>query len=236
MNILVVNDDGIHAKGIHHLAKLAKSFGKVTVVSPLHQCSGMSHSISFEKDVFVRKAAFPVPNVEAFSVTGTPADCAKIGINLICKEKPDVVFSGINKGYNIGYEALYSGTVGAAMEALTYEVPAIAFSQENFEDFSAYDTYFKEIVEKLLKSEITSNQIWNVNFPDCTSEEIQGIDYDCLPEKDWFYHDHFELEQIGDLMYQVNSFYGKKKLATEGTDMNSLLHNRIAIGKLTSRV
>ena len=236
MNILVVNDDGIRAEGIRRLAKAAKAFGRVTVVSPLHQCSGMSHSISFEKGVIVRKAAFPIPDVEAFSVDGTPADCTKIGINLIMKEKPDIVFSGINKGYNIGYEALYSGTVGSAMEALTCNVPAIAFSQDNFDDFSSFDTYFKEITEKLMEMDIAPNQIWNVNFPNCKAEDIQGIDYDCLPEKEWFYHDHFEMEQLGELMYQVTAFYKEKEQAAEGTDMYSLLHNRIAIGKLTSRV
>lgn len=236
MNILIVNDDGIRAEGIKHLAELAKSFGKVTVVAPLHQCSGMSHSISFEKGVIIRKASFPVSDVDAFSVDGTPADCAKIGLNLIMKEKPDIVFSGINKGYNIGYEALYSGTVGSAMEALTCGVPAIAFSQDNFDDFSGFDTYFKEIVEKLLAMDIAPNQIWNVNFPNCTAEDIQGIDYDCIPERDWFYHDHLEMEQIGELMYEVTAYYSEKKEASEGTDMYSLIHNRIAVGKLTSRV
>ncbi|MDO4554427.1 MAG: 5'/3'-nucleotidase SurE [Lachnospiraceae bacterium] len=236
MNILIVNDDGIRAEGIWQLARLAKKLGTVTIVSPLHQCSGMSHSISFEQELFVRKVVSPIEDITAYSVSGRPADCVRVGIEHLTLEKPDIVFSGINLGYNIGYEILYSGTVGAAMEALTYGVPAIAFSQDNYDDFSAIETYFDEITDHLLHSDIAPNQIWNVNFPNATANEIKGIDYDCIPAKALFHHDHFEMEQLGSQMYQIHTFYEKKKSAEAGTDMDSLLHNRIAVGRLTSIV
>lgn len=235
MRILVVNDDGIQAEGIRHLAELAKTLGEVTVVAPKSQCSGMSHSISFEKEMLVRKVEYPVEGVDAYSVTGTPADCVRVGIKLM-GEKPDIVFSGINKGYNIGFEALYSGTVGAAMEALVFDVPAIAFSQDNFEDFSAMEAYFGEIVPKLLEMEIGERQIWNINVPNATAEEIEGVEYDCVPAREMFYHGGFELEQLGERMYQMRAFYGRKEEAPEGTDMHALIHKRIAVGTLTSRV
>ena len=236
MNILVVNDDGIKAEGIVRLAALAKTLGKVTVVAPAHQCSGMSHHISFEKDLILKKVPFPVEDVDAYSITGTPADCVRVGISSIIEEKPDVVFSGINKGYNIGYEIMYSGTVGAAMEALVYGVPAIAFSQFKFDDFSAMETYFPEIMKELEKREIGDNQIWNINVPHCTAQEIQGITYDCKPARLRFYHDHFDKEQLGNTMYLVREIYTRKDEAPEGSDCAVLLENKIAIGKLTSIV
>ena len=117
MRILVVNDDGIQAPGIRKLAELARQFGEVTVAAPKHQCSGMSHRITVDAGLEIARVDFPVEGVEAYSIDGTPADCVKVAISNIMKEKPDIVFSGINRGYNIGYDILYSGTVGAAMEA-----------------------------------------------------------------------------------------------------------------------
>lgn len=107
MRILVVNDDGIQAPGIRKLAELARQFGEVTVAAPKHQCSGMSHRITVDAGLEIARVDFPVEGVEAYSIDGTPADCVKVAISNIMKEKPDIVFSGINRGYNIGYDILY---------------------------------------------------------------------------------------------------------------------------------
>lgn len=174
MRILVVNDDGIQAPGIRKLAELAKEFGEVTVAAPKRQCSGMSHRITVDLGMEIAKVDFPVEGVEAYSIDGTPADCVKLAIRNVLEEKPDVVFSGINKGYNIGYEILYSGTVGAAMEALVHGVPAIAYSQDDTADYAVVEKYFGELTEILLKQKIGEGQIWNVNFPNCAAEEVKG--------------------------------------------------------------
>ena len=128
--ILVVNDDGIGAEGIVRLAAAAKNLGEVWVVAPGQQCSAMSHCITVRGSLQIRQEDFPVPGVKAYSVAGTPADCVKVGIRHLMQDRPDVVFSGINCGYNVGVDILYSGTVGAAMEALVNGIPAIAFSEE----------------------------------------------------------------------------------------------------------
>ena len=151
MRILVVNDDGIQAPGIRKLAELARQFGEVTVAAPKSQCSGMSHRITVDLGMEIAKVDFPVEGVEAYSIDGTPADCVKLAIGNVLKEKPDVVFSGINKGYNIGYEILYSGTVGAAMEALVHGVPAIAYSQDDTADYAVVEKYFGELTEILVQ-------------------------------------------------------------------------------------
>ena len=175
MNILVTNDDGIGAEGIQVLAQAAAAFGKVTVVAPLSQCSAMSHRITLGRALEVEECPFPVEGVTAFSVDGTPADCVKAALDVLMKEKPDVVLSGINNGYNIGFDILYSGTVGAAMEALMNGIPAIALSRNDVGTFETTQAYIGTILERLLQEAPSRREIWNVNFP---GERAKGILWD----------------------------------------------------------
>ena len=131
MKILIVNDDSIHAPGIAVLAKAAMSLGEVWVVAPSHQCSAMSQKVTIRGSLTVERVNdFPVPVKAAYQVSGTPADCVKAALLQLLDEKPDFVFSGINDGYNVGYDIAYSGTLGAAFEATMSGIPAIAFSCE----------------------------------------------------------------------------------------------------------
>ena len=135
MRILVVNDDGIGSAGICCLADLAMQLGEVWVAAPEGQCSAMSHRISVYGAINVkRENDFPVRGVRAYRIGGTPSDCVKVALDHLMPEKPDLVFSGINHGYNVGVDILYSGTVGAAMEALVNGIPAMAFSSDDNRD------------------------------------------------------------------------------------------------------
>ena len=162
--ILVVNDDGIGAEGIVRLAAAAKNLGEVWVVAPGQQCSAMSHCITVRGSLQIRQEDFPVPGVMAYSVAGTPADCVKVGIRHLMQDRPDVVFSGINCGYNVGVDILYSGTVGAAMEALLNGIPAIAFSEERGGTSEVADACLLSVAEKLLEAGCAPDEIWNVNW------------------------------------------------------------------------
>ena len=86
---------------------------------------------------------------------------------------PDIVFSGINKGYNVGYEIAYSGTVGATWEAISKGIRAIAFSVDMEEDYAVTQAYWSEVTRELLNKDITSHEIWNVNFPGCSLEDYK---------------------------------------------------------------
>ena len=175
MNLLITNDDGINAQGIAVLARAAAAFGKVTLVAPARQCSAMSHRITLGRPLRLETVDFPVENVSAYSLDGTPADCVKAALDAILPEKPDVVLSGINHGYNVGYDVVYSGTVGAAMEALMNGIPAIALSRNDVGTFETTQAFIGQILERLLQEAPSSREIWNVNFP---GERAKGILWD----------------------------------------------------------
>ena len=103
MKILLVNDDGIFASGINALAKALKKKHDIVMCAPASERSGFSQSLTYMKEIIVQRVS-PQGNedVEAYAISGTPADCAKFGIRQILNQKLDLVISGINKGYNIG--------------------------------------------------------------------------------------------------------------------------------------
>ena len=160
MRILVTNDDGIHCSHMIKLAELAKDFGEVWVVAPSSECSAMSHRVTVGRHLTLKKEPdFPVKGVHAYSLDGTPADCVKVGIQCVCPEKPDLVFSGMNVGYNLGRDVAYSGTFGAAAEGTMHGVKSIAYSLEKDADFEVPETFFREITEMLLKRDLASDEV-----------------------------------------------------------------------------
>lgn len=237
MRILVVNDDGIEAEGIRHLAALAKQIGEVWVVAPKTQCSAMSSRITVCGDLVVRREEFPVDDVTAYSVSGTPADCVKVALSYLMKEKPDIVFSGINDGYNAGCDIQYSGTVGAAMEALLQGIPAIAFSSEKNGIYDVVEEYLVPVTRELMQEPIPANEIWNVNFPGCKVEEYRGIKRGCVPAQVQFYLDHYDRAEREDGSFILTaSGVPVTEQMPEGTDIRAVQDRYIAIGKIRNIV
>ncbi len=176
MKILLVNDDGIYAPGIMALAKVLKKDHEVTIIAPERQMSGTSHSITFYGYLNFEKLDL-LDDVDSYILNGTPADCTKFGMDVILKnEKPDVVISGINNGYNLGTDDVYSGTVNASMEGAISKVKSIAVSQKY--GLKSYD-YSAEFIAKnldLFCSMIDEkNRIsLSINIPGYR-EEIKGV-------------------------------------------------------------
>ena len=123
MNILLSNDDGIASPGLDALAKVFKTFGKITVVAPAFNRSTSGHALSLHKPLRMLDLG-----EGRYSVDGTPADCTHLALTTVFTKKPDLIVSGINQGANLGQDVYYSGTVAAAREAAVSGVPAIAVS------------------------------------------------------------------------------------------------------------
>ena len=198
MNILISNDDGIKSKGIVALAKrLAKEYN-VLVVAPSGNRSAVSHSLTLSKTIKLDKVNH-IDGVNAYSLSGTPADCVKFAKLNFDRFDCDVVVAGINKGHNIGSDILYSGTVAIAYEASFFGHIAFAFSAFNLDDsnFELYAEYCVKIIKTLLP---ISNQgdMWNVNFPD-KNIQIQGVKITKLGKQ--LYSDRYEL--VGDNEYKL---------------------------------
>lgn len=176
MKILVVNDDSISAPGIALLAKAAACFGEVTVVAPSSQCSAMSQKLTLREPLLLEEAKdFPVDVSKAYRLGGTPVDCVKVALNYILEDKPDWVFSGINNGYNVGFDIDYSGTLGAAFEASRNGIPAAAFSIAGDKHLPGSEAVLMEIIRELLDAEPEAGAVWNVNFPQLASRPLMGI-------------------------------------------------------------
>lgn len=231
MNILICNDDGIEASGIVKLAEIANLFGDVYVVAPSGQRSATSHGITSHEDMIVRVVEFPVPVKVAFSVDGTPADCARLGVTCLLPVQPDIIFSGINRGYNLGFDTIYSGTVGAAREGLRRGLKAIAVSMYHDEDYSIIDAYLKDVLETILKEDISSNEIWNINTPHRKVEDVKGIKYTSLAPYSYFEHS-FVKEQIGENEFRVYTARANRDEFEKGSDIEAIEDGYISVSKI----
>ncbi|MCC9135525.1 5'/3'-nucleotidase SurE [Pontibacter silvestris] len=178
--ILVSNDDGITAPGIHMLVKVAKKIGDVVVVAPDSPQSGMGHAITIGNTLRLDKSiALEDLDVEAYECSGTPADCVKLAKFHVLKDRrPDLVVSGINHGSNSSISVLYSGTMSAAIEGAIEGFPAIGFSLCDYghdADFSHTEEFVEQIIRQAIENGIPENVALNVNFPKKSSEKIKGI-------------------------------------------------------------
>jgi len=177
MNLLLSNDDGIYAAGIRFLAQELKNHYNITIVAPESQKSGASHSLTCIKPVRVRQITLPeLPDIPAYAVEGTPADCVRIGCTSL--EIPvDLVVSGINHGANLGSDVLYSGTVGAAMEGALIGKPALAVSCYPIQpvDFSAASRAALWTIEYMRRNPLPQGMILNLNAPELPISEIKGL-------------------------------------------------------------
>jgi 5'-nucleotidase len=177
--ILICNDDGIDAKGIHALACALDGLGEIVVIAPEREQSAAGHSITMRDPVRAFSYAFELPSgpIKAFAVTGTPADCIKLGCNRLLPRFPDLVVSGINSGPNTAVNILYSGTVSAASEACILGIPAVAVSLCSWEedaDFEPSGRSARSIAERVLQNGLPDGILLNVNVP--SGPSLNGVE------------------------------------------------------------
>ena len=225
MKILITNDDGIRSPVLPLLAKWASTLGEVTVVAPKHEQSGKSQSIDFFREVEIKRYDLGV-DCEAWAMDSTPADCvrfATVGLD----RRYDLVLSGINRGFNLGDDIAYSGTVGAILEASRLGHRAIALSTDT-DSFDAalaeLDSVYRYVTEKNL---LSYTDLLNINFP---SHKSRGI---CLTRQGgMFYSDAFVCKgndmyiQVGDPVRSGDDL---------GVDISAVINGYISITPLTAQ-
>ena len=163
MNIMVTNDDGIHAAGIRALAEAMAELGTVTVVAPDRERSAVGHSLTLHSPLRIFEL-----HKGWYAVDGTPTDCVNMGIHNMLPVTPDLVVSGINHGANLGDDITYSGTVAAAMEANLMGIPAIAFSLATFEPSNHFTDAAKiavQVARQVITHGLPADTFLNVNIP-----------------------------------------------------------------------
>lgn len=224
MRILITNDDGISSPALPRLAAWAKKLGDVTVVAPREEQSGKSQAIDFKNPVRVTRVA--MEGVEAWAMNSTPADCVRFGITGL-GVKYDLVFSGINRGYNLGDDIAYSGTIGAIFEAARLETRAIALSTgiDSFEPaFSSLDEVYSFITDHRM---LDHAKLLNINFP---TTPMNGISV--TKQGGMFYSDAF-LKLENDMYIQVG-----EPVETESDDLSidivALQHGYVSVSPLTA--
>ena len=176
MIILLTNDDGIHAPGIHCLKTALARIAEVVVVAPDAERSAVGHAITLSDPLRVMEV-YKQDTFFGYAVNGTPADCVKLGIRGLMNRKPDLVVSGINFGANTATNIMYSGTVSAAAEAVLMGVPGLALSIASYKvheyDYAA--ELGTELAKLIYERGLRKGTLLNVNVPAVKKNQIQGI-------------------------------------------------------------
>ncbi|NLD19618.1 MAG: 5'/3'-nucleotidase SurE [Clostridiales bacterium] len=236
MKVLVANDDGIKSRGIYELVKALSAKADVYVVAPESQRSASGHGITIAKPIRVEKVEFDNARL-AYQISGTPADCVKLGMEILSKEniKVDMVFTGINHGGNLGNDTLYSGTVSAALEGSICGVPSVAVSVCSHQ--AEYFDYACELAAECLekaKGKLAPETVLNINVPNLPKDEIKGLRYASLGKVE--YREFFDVEELESGKRQY--LYGGEPIAVTGlpetTDVMSMQEGYATITPLHS--
>lgn len=224
MKILVTNDDGINARGLKTLTEFAVTLGEVTVCAPTEQQSAKSHAINVHSPIEVVKTPY-CKGLTAYSVASTPVDCVRFGM-IGLKGNYDLILSGVNNGYNLGEDILYSGTCGCVFEAELHNTRAIAFSTEYGYD-GDIGRYIKQAYDYIVNNGLFEHCLaYNVNIPKEVTGEIavtrQGGAYFA---DDFVQVDETRFDQRGYPVYQ----YGQDL----SLDTDATMNGHISITPLT---
>lgn len=234
MKILLTNDDGINARGLQSLEKIARQFSEdVWTVAPETDQSGLAHSLTLSHPLRLRKV-----EDKKFALSGTPTDCVIMGVRELMNGTPDLVLSGVNSGQNIADDVTYSGTVAGAIEGTLLGVKSIALSQAyNFEDgvrhvkWETCESLAPEVIEKLYSVDFPEKTFLNVNFPNCLPEEVEGTE---ITNQGAFTHGLF-MEKRYDgrgFPYYWLKFGRDVPDQRSGSDIIALRNNRISVTPL----
>lgn len=234
MRILLTNDDGIDAFGLKVLHDIARALSDdVWVCAPLVEQSGKGRGITLHDPLRARRI-----DEKRFAVSGTPTDCVQIAVNDLMDSPPDLLLSGVNRGFNLAQDVTLSGTVAGALQGMTLGIPSIALSQcLDFDidieaQWQASQIYGAPIVSNLLAQGWPDDVVMNINFPDCASEDVSGVEVTKQGLRDL--HEMHAVKRVdtrGRDYYWLD-FHAYKQTLIDGTDLKAVAENRISVTPL----
>ena len=222
MKILIVNDDGMGAAQLVPLIKWCRKLGDVTVAVPKFEQSGKSHSIELLKPFEAQQVELE-PGVTIWAVDSTPADCVRFAV-LALKQKFDLVISGVNRGWNIGPDTMYSGTVGAASEAVNLGMKAIALST-SYRDYPRATEQLDQVFDFIQKNKLLElHNIYNINIP----ADAKGIKITRIGDG----YNFGPIEQVEEGRYYLNKLSVWEDRNDDTQDTDASRHGYISITPL----
>ena len=228
--IMIANDDGYRAKGFYKLIELMRNIGEVVAISTEKPMSGQSHSITTQEPLRVYQADSDV-DYKLYVCNGRPVDCVKIGYRFTDGRMPDLMVSGINHGSNASANVLYSGTMGAALEACLDGVNAIGFSLLDFSPnaiFDHVDCYVDTISRMVLKNSLPKGVCLNVNIPKISDNQINGIKICRQAKGRWNQTFEKRTDPFGRDYYWLTGEFIEEDFS-DGTDIFALKNNYVSV-------
>ena len=230
--IFLTNDDSYRSKGFEAAIEVARRFGRVIAVAPEAPQSGMSQAITIHTPLRLNKVR-EEEGITVYSLNGTPVDCVKIAFDyLLTDEKIDLAISGINHGSNAAINVLYSGTMGAAIEASFYNIPSIGLSLTDHDpnaDFEGAVKYGTEIIEKVLGGNIELPYCLNINVPNIPCSEIKGIRPSRQTRGFWREEFYPRTDPHGRQYFWLTGGFQNSEPAAEDSDEWALANGYVAI-------
>ncbi len=235
LRILVSNDDGIHAPGLLVAEKIARTLSDdIWVVAPETEQSGASHSLTLSLPLRLRHAG-----PKRYAVTGTPTDCVLMaGIHIMKDHMPDLVLSGVNRGFNVADDVTYSGTVAAAMEGAVLGIPSIAMSQamggrgESEAVWGCAETHGPPLIKRLVEIGWPKDVLLNVNFPPLPASKVKRLAVVMQGQRD---QSLLKVDERVDARNRTYFWIGFKRIFTDpeiGTDLRAMYDGQISVTPL----
>jgi 5'-nucleotidase len=230
MRILVTNDDGIHAPGIHAVREALEDLGEVFVIAPERPRSASGHAITLHKPLRITETPLPDGST-GWACSGTPTDCVTLGWDVVMESRVDLVVSGINSGPNLGWDVTYSGTVAAAIEGAILGAPSIAVSVAGEKDPFEYGPaarFTRTLAEQVLGRGMEQWTLLNVNVPAVPAENIRGVSITHQGRRQYVDRIDRRVDPWGRDYYWLRGSLKEEEADVE-SDVHAVLDNRISV-------
>jgi len=236
MHLLVTNDDGVTAPGLLVLAEELRKSYQVTILAPDRNWSASGHVKTMHRPLRVKEVILGDGTI-ALASDGAPSDCVALAMLGLIPDDIDLVVSGINPNANLGHDVTYSGTVTAAMEASIWGIPGVAVSLDSPEnhlgdlDYGPAARVARKVVDKVIKNQLHSKTVLNVNVPYLPDSEIKG--YHITRQGLRVYRDRLDrrFDPRGRPYYWIGGD-APTGIPEEGTDFGSLVNGYVSITPL----